>query len=123
MPREVRRFFYNEAAHAMTKALELGQRRMQIRQVLCCVGTISSIKFPADTTSAEPTRRLVLLIAAGPIGASERFSSRLLYSPVNTRRVQRVGKHQPHCCTHILAALRRASEQMQASLQVSDTGA
>ena len=34
MPREVRRFFYNEAAHAMTKALELGQRRMQIRQVL-----------------------------------------------------------------------------------------
>jgi hypothetical protein len=34
MPREVRRFFYNEAAHAMMKALELGRQRMQIRQVL-----------------------------------------------------------------------------------------
>ena len=33
MPREVRQFFYKEAAHAMTKALELGQQRMQIRQV------------------------------------------------------------------------------------------
>ncbi len=33
MPREVRRFFYKEAAHAMLKALELGQRRMQIRRV------------------------------------------------------------------------------------------
>ena len=35
MPRDVRRFFYNEAAHAMTKALELGRQRMQIRQVPC----------------------------------------------------------------------------------------
>ena len=35
MPREVRRFFYNEAAHAMMKALELGRQRMQIRQVPC----------------------------------------------------------------------------------------
>jgi len=34
MPREVRRFFYKEAADAMLKALDLGQRRMQIRQVL-----------------------------------------------------------------------------------------